>query len=156
MKNIRISIIAMFTVALLLSACSAEKSDADAEVAAEIMIPSRIDVNTETELSVKVVQGSTAVDDANDVQFEIWTANSDDSELITAKHSKDGKYAIHISFADEGLYYVQTHITARGTHIMPTKAFIVGTATKEQLNELEKYNQQQDTPNIPNGEHSHH
>lgn len=156
MRNIRISIIAMFTVAQLLSACSAEKSDAEGEVAAEIMIPGRIDVNTEKELSVKVVQGSTAVEDANDVQFEIWTADSEDSELITAKHNKDGRYTIHTSFEDEGLYYVQTHITARGTHIMPTKAFIVGTATEEQLNELEKYNQQQETPNIPDGDHSHH
>ncbi|MGM0974761.1 MAG: FixH family protein [Bacillota bacterium] len=161
MNKLLLSTFGLIATLLLLSACTANNGQKNNEtpkiVNAEIMIPGRIPLNKDSVLSVKLSQGSDIVDDADEVQFEIWKVNSkEDSELIKAKHEKDGIYSIHKSFQENGLYYVQTHVTAHGLHVMPKKQFVVGTATDDELEELDKNSQKQDTPNSQGGSHSHH
>ena len=154
-----------FILIVLLSACSANSGTTNQEtptlVNAEIMIPGKISINKNSELTVMLTQGSEYVDDADQVQFEIWKGvNKEESHHIEAEHTKEGKYSIKNTFKEEGLYYVQTHVTARGFHVMPTKPFIVGMATEDELEILEKElqdqdSQDQDTPATNSGSHHH-
>lgn len=146
-------------IILLLSACSENSSKTSNEtpilVDAQIIIPGKISINKSNELTVILTQGSENVEDANEVQFEIWKGeNKEESELIDAKHEKSGKYTVKKTFKEGGLYYVQTHVTARGMHVMPTKPFIVGIASEEELIILEKELQEQES--TENNSNSHH
>lgn len=144
MKRIAAGILLVSSV-FVLFACSKGESEAEGSlmVHAEISVPETISLNTEETLSVTVTQGDKAVEDASEVQFEIWSADSkEDSEMIRAEHTGDGIYVVQKSFSKEGSYFVQTHVTARDLHVMPKKEFVVGKGelTKEESNE----------------EHSHH
>lgn len=150
-----LSTITMTTILLFISACTANPSqltDKTPEIVdVEIIMPEKISLNQETTLKVQVMQGTEMVDDADDVQFELWKVNSkEDGELIEAEDEKDGTYSIKKTFKEDGIYYVQTHVTARGLHVMPKKLFIVGDVSEEELNSLtqEQKNQEQS--------HGHH
>ena len=156
--NKKLSTVAFFVTLLLLSACTANSNQSNNEtpkiVNAQIMIPGKISLNKESVLSVRVTQGSDNVDDADEVQFEIWKENNkEDSEMIEAQHEKDGIYTVKKTFKEDGIYYVQTHVTARDMHVMPKKPFIVGIATEEELKKLEKESQKQDAPHDNSGSH---
>ena len=154
----KLLLISMLIATLLLSACTANSSQTNNEtpqiVNAEIMIPGKITIDKESVLGVKLTQGSENVDDAHDVQFEVWKAGSKEvSELIEAQHEKNGIYNVKKTFKEDGIYYVQTHVTARDLHVMPKKPFIVGIATEEELEKLEKELQKQDASNENSGSH---
>lgn len=84
-----LSVILIFAV-LLTTACSAkiDKSDDVPQIIeADIILPEKIAVNEEHTFKVKVTQGQEKVEDADDVQFEIWKANhKEQSELIRANY----------------------------------------------------------------------
>ncbi|WP_082193856.1 FixH family protein [Bacillus sp. 37MA] len=83
-------------------------------------------------MKVRLTQDQENVEDAEDVQFEIWKANSqEESELIEAKYEKEGIYSVKKTFQEDRIYYVQTHVTARGMHVMPKKQFVVGNVSEE-------------------------
>lgn len=148
-----LSVILIFAV-LLTTACSAkiDKSDDVPQIIeADIILPEKIAENEEHTFKVKVTQGQEKVEDADDVQFEIWKANhKEQSELIRAKYESDGIYTVNISFKENGVCYVQTHVTARGLHVMPTKQFVVGNVSEEELQSLK------DEPQIQEQNHGHH
>ncbi|WP_156509930.1 hypothetical protein [Rossellomorea aquimaris] len=45
----------------------------------------------------------------------------------------NGIYTIKKTFKEEGIYYVQTHVTARDMHVMPKKQFVVGEVSAEEM-----------------------
>ena len=161
MRKLRLILLGLIAALVLLSGCTAQNSEKDNEVSqiinADIIIPARIPLNTESELSVKLSQGTDIVEDADDVQFEIWKVDTQEEiELIKAEYEKDGIYSIHVTFEENGLYYVQTHVTARAMHVMPKKQFVAGTATKEELEILEKNSQNQEAPSDNGDDRFHH
>ncbi|MEK3805885.1 FixH family protein [Metabacillus sp. SLBN-84] len=146
MKRIAAGIL-MVSAVFVLFACSKGENAAEGSlmVHAEISVPETISLNKEETLSVTVSQGDQAVEDASEVQFEIWKADSkEESEMIRAEHTGDGIYEVQKSFSEEGSYFVQTHVTARDLHVMPKKEFVVGKG--ELTNKEEESNE----------EHSHH
>ncbi|MGD6792675.1 FixH family protein [Metabacillus indicus] len=141
MKRVAAGIL-MVSAVFVLIACSKGENAAEGSlmVHAEISLPEKISLNTEETLSVSVTQGDQAVEDASEVQFEIWKADSkEESEMIRAEHTGDGIYEVQKSFSEEGSYFVQTHVTARDLHVMPKKEFVVGkgalTNKEEESNE---------------------
>ncbi|PLR82895.1 hypothetical protein CVD25_10735 [Bacillus canaveralius] len=96
-------------------------------IEAELQIPEKVESAGEVELSVAVTQDGEAVEDANEVKFEIWRdSNKDASELIPAKYQGKGKYTAIKTFAEEGHYTVQVHVTARSMHTMPKQQLQIG------------------------------
>jgi hypothetical protein len=147
-------ICAIFSMFMIVSACTANTDPAKLSqditqiVEVEIIIPEKLDVNTEHDLSVHVIQGEEDVTDATDVQFEIWKVNSSETgELIEANHLSNGIYSISHAFDEDGIYYIQSHVTARGLHVMPTRQIMVGEISKEELEMLEKDTNNQDGAN---------
>ncbi|UFT99571.1 FixH family protein [Radiobacillus kanasensis] len=159
MNNLFLSI-AMAIILLLLSACTANSNSSNngnpipEVVEAEIQLPEEIYLNTESILKVIVTQGQGNIEEADDVQFEIWSENNKEaSEMIKANNEKNGIYSIKKTFQQDGIYYIQTHVTAKGLHVMPKKRFIVGTVSKEELNSLNEETKNQEDSN---GNNSHH
>ncbi|WP_166740112.1 hypothetical protein [Halalkalibacterium halodurans] len=48
-------------------------------------------------------------------------------------------------FLEDGIYFVQAHVTARGLHVMPTERLIVGDVSEEELESLEEDSGQSET-----------
>ncbi|MCF6409431.1 FixH family protein [Pseudalkalibacillus salsuginis] len=73
-----------------------------------------------------VTQGNEQVNDADEVEFEIWKDGSKkESIMLEAKNEGKGVYSVEYAFEEEGEYVVQSHVTARDMHTMPTKKVIV-------------------------------
>lgn len=82
---------------------------------------------TEQELAVRVTQGDEVVDDADAVTFEVWESGKRDaSVMLDGQLMGDGVYSVKHTFAQDGVYYMYAHTTARGMHVMPKIELIVG------------------------------
>ncbi|MTH54435.1 hypothetical protein GKZ89_13610 [Bacillus mangrovi] len=130
---------------MLFAGCQGSKaSDLPEMVEAKIIIPEKLDPGSTQELKVKVTQGGEIVQDANEVEFEIWkSGEKESSEMLEAKHAGDGIYSVKKTFGEDGIFYVQTHVTARDMHVMPKTKITVGQAgaepEEEQDEELEHH-----------------
>jgi hypothetical protein len=132
----------------IVSGCKANSSQSEKNqtpelVEVEILVPDKISLNQETLLKARVTQGKQMVDDADDVKFEIWKANSDEkSEMLNGKNDGNGIYSVKKTFDKDGIYYVQSHVTARGMHVMPKKLLIVGNVSEEELKSIKDHDEQ--------------
>ncbi|RFU62605.1 hypothetical protein D0469_20390 [Peribacillus saganii] len=142
----RLSFILLTILPVMIAGC-VNKQNTNTEqppeiVEVDIQLPEKIEPNEETNLKVKVTQGAEAVKDADEVKFEIWDANKEEkSVFLEATHEKEGIYTVKNIFKTDGIYFVQSHVTARGLHTMPKKSFIVGYVTDELIREFEKNSQ---------------
>jgi len=114
-------------------------------VEANIILPDTIFPKEEVTLKVEVTQGKEVVEDANEVMFEIWQDDKEKSEMVEAKHEGNGIYSITKLFEQDGMYYVQTHVTARDMHVMPKKQLIVGQVSDEEMKQMEEEMQEEDS-----------
>lgn len=117
---------------MLLAACSEEDSSAGAgempqEVEVEFNTEETADPGEEVLLSATVTQGTEAVEDADEVVFEVWqSGHREQSEMLEASHTQDGVYEQSWTVEEEGLYYIQAHTTARRMHVMPKMELTAG------------------------------
>lgn len=159
MKKLYISMFMLISL-FFVTACTANTDQSKENKTPELVevhieLPEKVTPQQESILKVHVTQGKENVDDADDIEFEIWKANDkDNSELIKAQHEKDGIYSVKKTFSDDGVYYVQTHVTARDMHVMPKKQFIVGNVSDEELKSLKEETESQG--HSENNEGHHH
>ncbi|MBB5174643.1 FixH family protein [Texcoconibacillus texcoconensis] len=119
-------------LALTVSACGAEENNSQAEMEqrpldVEVLLPEDVDPEQEETIATHVTQEDEDVEDANEVEFEIWVdGEKSGSDFIEAEHTGDGVYEITYTFPEDGLYHVQPHVTARGMHSMPVAELEVG------------------------------
>ncbi|ASN04741.1 FixH family protein [Virgibacillus necropolis] len=127
-------------IIVLLSACgksdeSAQSTDGDMiakPIDAGLEVPKKADINEPVTFSVTVTQDGEAVKDANDIEFEVWkNGEKEESEMIKAKHQKDGIYTAEKVFKENGIYSVQSHVTARNMHTMPKSEITIGEVTED-------------------------
>lgn len=150
-------IIAAILGMLLLAGCAMNEGEPKAHdvlevVNVDILTHEEIAVNEEAILQVRVTQGEEYVEDAHEVEFEIWKhQHRDEGEMITGIHQGEGIYQISHLFAHHGIYFVQTHVTARGMHVMPTKQLLIGEVSEEELASLEE-----DNGEIESSSNGHH
>lgn len=95
---------------------------------AELIIPETANPKDEITLQTLVTQGEEKVNDASEVIFEVWIeGEKSDSEMIEPNlPGVKGIYEVSHEFPEEALYKVQSHVTARGSHVMPVGEIIVG------------------------------
>lgn len=131
--------ILLMSIALLafLAACNKEEEvPTDAElpepIEVELTVPEHADPNEAVKLSALVTQGDEKVEDASEVEYEIWEeGKKDDSIHIEATNEKEGVYSTETSFETAGTYHVQVHVTARSMHVMPEKQIVIGHMEEE-------------------------
>lgn len=77
-------------------------------------------------IQAHVTQGDENIDNADDMEFEIWMEGQEEHFKVPGESQVEGIYSIEKEFKDEGIYYVIAHVTARGMHTMPKHQFVVG------------------------------
>lgn len=140
-------LIAIGAFGFMLAGCGMEEESVDDASAAEQEVQElEVEVLTEPKgeagewtLEAYVSQGGEAVNDADEVKFEVFEAGKkDESVKIDYTDLKDGVYSIKHTFQEEGVYYFIPHVTARSLHTMPTQQLIVGRVTDKEIQEAEK------------------
>lgn len=97
------------------------------EVKVDIQTPEKEEAGKDVDLLAHVTQGGKAVNDADEVKFEVWeSGNRDKGQMIEGKLDKDGIYKATTKFDHDGVYYMYAHTTARGLHTMPKQKIVVG------------------------------
>ncbi|WP_294749986.1 FixH family protein [uncultured Exiguobacterium sp.] len=72
------------------------------------------------------------------VHFEIWKADGTVRyNMEPAEETKPGVYTIAKTLPKSGLYYVKAHASSEGAMIMPTRQFIVGKLSAQDLKILQ-------------------
>ncbi len=122
---------------LVIAACGNKKdtNNADEEkklvpIEVKLDVPEHGEKGKAVSFSAKVKQGDENVDDASEVKYEVWeNGHKEESEMIEAKHDKNGVYNAEKTFDEDGVYTVQVHVTARDMHTMPKAEIQIGEAT---------------------------
>ncbi|MBD3860152.1 FixH family protein [Bacillus sp. 28A-2] len=128
----------------LLSACGNSAANSDKGEVPELLEvkltgPEQVEKNESVIVKAAVTYGDTPVDDADDVQFEVWKdGNKDNSKMIQPKKENQGVYELHTAFKKDGLYIIQVHVTAKQQHNMPKTKIHVGDVKKERSSTEEK------------------
>ncbi|MFZ3589526.1 FixH family protein [Bacillus sp. DJP31] len=139
MKNIRrVSFGLIFVLLVGCNDVNGDSIDTVMPAILEVLIQTSSEnpvVGEEVLIEAIVTQAGEAVDDANDVSFEVWEANSDDHEMIVGEHGTKGVYFTSKVFETGGEYNVVAHVTARDQHTMPKIELIVGAATEDTAQE---------------------
>ncbi len=132
MKIDRITIIAI--LCLFLTACSTEQPAPSKPTESEIPLPLSVSFHVEPMLlkteevatiQVEVKQGDKLIEDANQVEFEIWKENQEKHDIVPAENKGKGVYSIMERFHDPGTYFIMYHVTARDMHTMKEMQIVV-------------------------------
>ncbi|MFS0788107.1 FixH family protein [Shouchella sp. 1P09AA] len=137
MVKVKSLLLGLVLVPLFLSACGQDEEgqwDVPDLVDVDIQVEEHIPAHSETELRAYVSQGEEDVDNADEVVFEVWrNQERENGDLIEGTLDANGVYTIPYSFGDDGIYIVQTHVTARDLHVMPTQTVIVGDVPEDEV-----------------------
>ncbi|PQP84767.1 hypothetical protein C0Q44_09640 [Paenibacillus sp. PCH8] len=120
--------------------CSYEEQSQSGEmpemIKVQLMIPDKASIKENVSLRIKLTQGDQPVNDADDVQFQVWNEQDEPEapsleqgmmsaeELeargaTTAKSVGDGMYEVVYTFQKPGVYVIQAHVTSGAMHTMP-------------------------------------
>ncbi|MGG0655169.1 FixH family protein [Rummeliibacillus pycnus] len=142
MKKLLISLV---MIAGVLAGCNnANKTDdstshnegTSVEVKVDIQTPEKEEAGKDVDLVAHVTQGGKAVNDADEVKFEVWeSGNRDNGQMLEGKLDKDGIYKATTKFDHDGVYYMYAHTTARGLHTMPKQKIVVGNPDMSKVKE---------------------
>lgn len=131
-------LIIMAAVLFIASGCSDSAHDANNDVLDIIDVkiktsPDKLVLNQPLTISATISQGGNRVNDAKEVEFEVWKWGEKNHETRKGKPQGVGVYSIERTFTSDGIYYVIAHVSARGMHNMPRRQLIVGTVSEEEI-----------------------
>ncbi|WP_303969498.1 FixH family protein [Sporosarcina ureae] len=134
----RLSMLVMSTAMIGILAGCGQDDDVPTEavlpevIDVELTVPEQGNANEPVTLTTLVTQGEEKVDDASEVEYEIWEeGKKEDSILVETTNEKNGIYSAETTFETDGMYHVQVHVTARDMHVMPEKQIQIGDATHQ-------------------------
>lgn len=142
-KNIWLSLGLTIALVIMISACNTEKDDDnwltevpelfDVELS---VTPEKADPGQAVQIEAKIIQGGELISDADEVIFEIWKKDhKDEAEKTEIKANEAGIYSLEKTFAEDGLYYITSHVTIGQGHNMPTLPIIIGDVPDSELEE---------------------
>ncbi|WP_456271884.1 FixH family protein [Bacillus sp. AK031] len=106
---------------------------------AELSVPETAEPGEKVVFNTHVTKGEENITDATEVKYEVWMdGNKEDSEMIEAEHGEEGNYSAEKTFTEDGVYYVQVHVTANDMHTMPKTQIAVGEAEIAQESDSEE------------------
>ncbi|MGD6993231.1 FixH family protein [Sutcliffiella horikoshii] len=159
MKKLLLVVVPFLLLLVGCTSASEEKTSLEV-VEVEIKLPENVKEEEEVVVKTLVTQGEEKVEDAKEVQIEIWNVEKgkENSVLLDAEHVGDGVYEVKHSFDERGVYRVQSHVTARDMHVMPTKQLVVGDLSQEEVDAIiESEAEEENHDSGDHGEHgSHH
>jgi hypothetical protein len=142
--KIYVQLLSIFLFSLLLAACSLDEEAAgfykqEIPLEIDISLPDPVLLNKPQLFRAILSQGGKVVDDADYVHFTISKKNSSNPiETIVAANEGNGVYTVERTIDREGIYYVKVYASANGDRVMPTKQFIVGEISDEEIDPVQK------------------
>jgi hypothetical protein len=124
MKRLSFIAVVLLAVTFLVVACQGNEQEdislnaLPLEVEFGTNADSTFTLDQTIELVIQVTQDGSAVENAEEVSFEIWYTGEDEHETIPAQHQGKGMYTISKTLEQEGTLNVMYHVTARGYHSM--------------------------------------
>jgi hypothetical protein len=120
--------------AFLLNGCGSDENKANTAAETPEVLdvkltgPEKVNPGESAAYEAAVSYGDEAVTDADEVEFEVWKEGEKGaSQMFKAKQEK-GVYRLETTFKENGVYTVQSHVTAKKQHSMPTLKVQVGDA----------------------------
>ncbi|WP_157796481.1 FixH family protein [Bacillus sp. FJAT-45037] len=153
-----------FIAAFMLAACGGEDSDQAGmtddltPIEVELNVPTQAEAREDVLFESIVTQGDDLVEDAQEVVYEVWAeGQKESSEMIEATDQEENRYLLTHVFTEEGTYHVQTHVTARGLHRMPTSEIVIGSGehAEDQADE-EASEEKEEHAHDHSASHDHH
>lgn len=126
----------MMALPFLLFGCGDEELQTEALdiVEVDIQTAELLSAGEPIQLAARITQGEEAVEDADEVKFEVWESGlRDEGEMVYGQLTEDGVYAAEYTFDHDGVYYMYAHTTARGLHVMPKQQLVVGKPDMSQV-----------------------
>jgi uncharacterized lipoprotein NlpE involved in copper resistance len=152
-------VVGMLIILSLLAGCGSKQDTTNDEIdflEVDLTInPEKAKLGEEVTFSAKVTYGDEAVEDADEVKFEVWRSQSENHEEIVVKHKENGVYELKKSFSEEGTYYVYAHVTARGMHNMPKKEFVIGQPSEPETEDGSHSMKEQHSDKASSDTHNH-
>ncbi|MFD0669910.1 FixH family protein [Cohnella sp. GCM10027633] len=151
---IRNVVVFSLTVALL-TGCTMNTEGTDEHgfephLTVDLQVPAPAAADDEVSLSVEVKKSGQPVSKAEQAEFVVWPNNEPDQAIsVVASERSPGVYSAHYSFGAEGLYIVQSRISAGGLAVMPAKRIAIGDDAVTKLAILEEG----DSSESPSGTH---
>ncbi|MCD5324284.1 MULTISPECIES: FixH family protein [Pontibacillus] len=145
MKRRHFAFIFLTLTLMLLAACGSQSNESDDSQSAsneeeEVkMLNVDLTSNPESEsiepgepftIQAAVTYGEEEVNDANEVKFEFWK-KGEEHEKVDGEFTENGIYTLEKTVEEPGIYYVISHVTARGMHNMPQIKLVVGDVDQE-------------------------
>lgn len=128
----RFGMLVMSTVMIgILAGCGQDDVPTDAAIPepieVELTVPEQGNANEPVTLTTHVTQDGENVEDASEVEYEIWEEGKKEESIhVETSNDKEGIYSAETIFETDGMYHVQVHVTARDMHIMPEKMIQIG------------------------------
>ncbi|MFB1081920.1 FixH family protein [Jeotgalibacillus sp. JSM ZJ347] len=135
-----------FAGAILLSGCVAGNPEErlSEPLEAYIYLPEDLSTDTPETFTIHVTEIGELLEEADDINIEVWQEAGEESEWIEAQSSEAGVYTAEAIFEEEGLYYIQAHVSSGGVTAMPVKSFTVGELTEEEQAVVEEEPEEHD------------
>ena len=119
---------------------AAEHYAVSAPLSVKFEIPKVLKADSEKQyrFGATLWQDQKEVKRADYVHFEIWKADGTlRYSMEPADETKPGMYSIKKTLPKTGLYYIKVHASSNGAMIMPTRQFIVGQLSANDLKILQ-------------------
>jgi hypothetical protein len=110
----------------------------------ELISPKEIDTGEAFEVKALLSQVDGEVPELENIEFLIWK-NGERDQMKRVQHENEGNglYSIRTMVQEKGLYFVKVEANTVDSKVMPTKQFIVGTLSEEDIHSLPKQNEEQ-------------
>ncbi len=124
---------------VIVSGCTAKIAETDESglpphLTVDLHLPKQLDLGSESSFSVEVFKNNRPLEHAEKAEFIFWPeGNREAAVTVKATESSPGVYSVSHSISNEGIYLVQSRISAKNEKVLPIKRFAVGSKAVEQL-----------------------
>jgi hypothetical protein len=135
---------------VLSSGCTAKIAETDenglpAHLTVDLHLPKQLDLGSKSNFSVEVFKNNQPLEHAEQAEFIFWPeGNREAAVTVKATESSPGVYSASHSITMEGIYLVQSSISAKNEKVLPIKRFAVGSKAVEQLIQMESTKESSD------------
>ncbi|WP_277680302.1 hypothetical protein [Gracilibacillus dipsosauri] len=152
---------AILCCCILLAACSAnlvkegsaELYHTEYPLELELDLPTKIAPKQVFSVRVLLTRNEVPINELEGVQLKVWK-NEQPNRILESNlaYEKEGWYQTDLTLTEDGIYFLQVLASTDQSSILPTKRFIVGELSDEELNQLKQLEEKPDQES----HHEHH
>jgi hypothetical protein len=143
-------LVVLLLIGVCLTGCTAKITETDESglpphLTVEMHLPKQLEIGSKNNFSVEVFKNNQPLEHAELAEFIFWPEGNKEAAItVKATESSPGVYLVSHSITQEGIYLVQSRISAKNEKVLPIKRFAVGSKAVEQLIQMESAKEQSD------------